>query len=92
MNSTLKSLLFWIVLIAVGIMIWQFSTGWQRQPAALSFTDFLEEVNAGQVHSVVMTGNEITGKRNGVPAMPVNSAPTRRRSTTGWPTCSTKRR
>jgi cell division protease FtsH len=66
LNSTLKSLLFWIVLIGVGIMIWSFSAGWQRQPAAISFTDFLEEVKQGQVHSVVMTGNQITGKRNGV--------------------------
>ena len=67
MNSTLKSLLFWIVLIGVGIMIWSFSAGWQRQPAPISFTDFLQEVKEGQVHSVVITGNQITGKRNGVP-------------------------
>jgi cell division protease FtsH len=66
LNSTLKSLLFWIVLIGVGIMIWSFSTGWQRQPAPISFTDFLGEVKEGQVHSVVITGNQITGKRNGV--------------------------
>ena len=67
MNSTLKSLLFWIVLIAIGIMIWQFSAGWQRQPAPITFTEFLQEVKDGQVLSVVMTGNEITGKRNGGP-------------------------
>jgi cell division protease FtsH len=66
LNSTLKSLLFWIVLIGVGIMIWSFSAGWQRQPAPISFTDFLQEVKEGQVHSVVITGNQITGKRNGV--------------------------
>ena len=66
MNSTLKSLLFWIVLIGVGIMIWSFSAGFQRGPAQISFTDFLEEVRQGQVHSVVMTGNQITGKKNGV--------------------------
>ena len=66
MNSTLKSLLFWIVLIGVGIMIWSFSAGFQRGPAPISFTDFLQEVRDGQVHSVVMTGNQITGKKNGV--------------------------
>jgi cell division protease FtsH len=66
LNSTLKSLLFWIVLIGVGIMIWSFSAGFQRGPAPISFTDFLQEVRDGQVHSVVMTGNQITGKRNGV--------------------------
>ena len=66
MNSTLKSLLFWIVLIGVGIMIWSFSAGFQRGPAPISFTDFLQEVRDGQVASVEMTGNQITGKRNGV--------------------------
>jgi cell division protease FtsH len=66
LNSTLKSLLFWIVLIGVGIMIWSFSAGWQRQPASISFTDFLQDVKEGQVHAVVITGNQITGKRNGV--------------------------
>ena len=66
MNSTLKTLLFWIVLIGVGIMIWSFSAGWQRQPASISFTDFLQDVKEGQVHSVVITGNQITGKRNGM--------------------------
>ena len=30
MNSTLKSLLFWMVLIVVGVLIWQFSTQFQR--------------------------------------------------------------
>jgi len=47
-------------------MIWSFSAGWQRQPASISFTDFLQEVKEGQVHSVVITGNQITGKRNGM--------------------------
>jgi cell division protease FtsH len=65
LNSTLKSLLFWIVLIGIGIMIWSFSAGWQRQPAPISFTEFLQEVKEGQVYSVVITGNQITGKRNG---------------------------
>jgi cell division protease FtsH len=65
LNSTLKTLLFWIVLIGVGIMIWSFSAGWQRQPASIPFTEFLQEVKDGQVYSVVITGNQITGKRNG---------------------------
>jgi cell division protease FtsH len=65
LNSTLKSLLFWIVLIGIGIMIWSFSAGWQRQPASIPFTEFLQEVKEKQVYSVVITGNQITGKRNG---------------------------
>ena len=64
MNSTLKSLMFWIVLIGVGIMIWSFSAGFQRGPKAISFSDFMEEVKAKQVASVVITGSQITGRRN----------------------------
>ena len=30
LNSTLKSLLFWMVLVVVGVLIWNFSTTFQR--------------------------------------------------------------
>ena len=30
LNSTLKSLLFWMVLVVVGVLIWNFSTNFQR--------------------------------------------------------------
>jgi cell division protease FtsH len=65
LNSTLKSLLFWIVLIGVGIMIWSFSAGFQRGPNPISFTDFLQDVQDGSVVSVVITGNQIKGKKTG---------------------------
>src|SRR5690242_16211071 len=61
MNSTLKSLLFWMVLIVVGVLIWQFSTSFQRTEAPMPFSLFLKHVDDGQVVSVVMTGNELTG-------------------------------
>ena len=41
MNSTLKSLLFWMVLIVVGVLIWQFSTGLQRNETPMPFSVFL---------------------------------------------------
>jgi cell division protease FtsH len=62
LNSTLKSLLFWMVLVVVGVLIWNFSNTFQRGPASMTFTEFLEKVEQGQVISVVMTGNQITGK------------------------------
>ena len=33
LNSTLKSLLFWMVLVVVGVLIWQFSDGLRPTPA-----------------------------------------------------------
>ena len=61
MNSTLKSLLFWMVLIVVGALIWNFSNNLQRSETPMNFTAFLQHVDKGEVSSVTMTGNEITG-------------------------------
>ena len=61
MNSTLKSLLFWMVLIVVGVLIWNFSTNFQRAESPMAFSTFLDHVQKGNVQSVTITGNEITG-------------------------------
>ena len=58
MNSTLKSLLFWMVLVVVGVLIWNFSTTFQRTPNTMPFTMFLQHVEKGEVKEVVITGNE----------------------------------
>ena len=61
MNSTLKSLLFWMVLVVVGVLVWNFSTRFQRSDQAISFSTFMTQVETGQVSSVTITGNEIAG-------------------------------
>ncbi|MEO5896258.1 MAG: ATP-dependent zinc metalloprotease FtsH [Vicinamibacterales bacterium] len=61
MNSTLKSLLFWMVLVVVGVLIWNFSTTLQSKDSEMSFSTFLQHVQDKQVASVVITGNDITG-------------------------------
>jgi cell division protease FtsH len=61
LNSTLKSLLFWMVLIVVGVLIWNFSTTFQRSEAAMPFSTFLDHVQKQEVAAVTMTGSEITG-------------------------------
>ena len=61
MNSTLKSLLFWMVLVVIGVLVWNFSTRFQRSDHAISFSTFMTQVVAGQVSSVTITGNEISG-------------------------------
>ena len=60
MNSTLKSLLFWMVLIVVGVLIWNFSYTFQRTPDAIPFSVFLAHVEKREVQSVTITGSEIT--------------------------------
>ena len=61
MNSTLKSLLIWMVLILVGALIWQFQFSQQRPESDFSFSEFRSRVRSGQIAEVVFTGNEITG-------------------------------
>ncbi len=61
MNSTLKSLLFWLVLVIVGVLVWNFSTTLQPRDKSVTFSDFMSWVDSGQVSTVTITGNEITG-------------------------------
>jgi cell division protease FtsH len=51
-----------MVLIVVGVLIWQFSTGLQRNETPMAFSAFLQHVDKNEVVSVTMTGNEITGQ------------------------------
>jgi cell division protease FtsH len=61
LNSTLKSLLFWMVLIVIGVLIWQFSMFSQRSENPMAFSNFLEQVQKENVATVIITGSEITG-------------------------------
>ncbi|HYU79361.1 MAG TPA: ATP-dependent metallopeptidase FtsH/Yme1/Tma family protein, partial [Vicinamibacterales bacterium] len=61
MNSTLKSLVFWMVLIAVAVVVWNFSSKFQRNETSISFSEFVARVDSGQVARVTVTGNEISG-------------------------------
>jgi cell division protease FtsH len=63
LNSTLKSLLFWMVLVVVGVLIWNFSNAFAgKSETGLPFSQFLKYVDDDQVQSVVMVGHEITGE------------------------------
>jgi cell division protease FtsH len=59
LNSTLKSLVFWMVLVVVGVLVWNFSTRFQTSAKTETFSDFLIKVDSGQVAKVTITGNEI---------------------------------
>ena len=62
MNSTLKSLVFWMVLVVVGVLVWNFSTRFSAASAKpLSFSEFMTSVDSGQIARVTIVGNELTG-------------------------------
>jgi cell division protease FtsH len=61
LNSAVKSAVFWIVLLAVAVLVWNFSARFQRSETPASFSEFVSWVDSGQVARVEITGNEITG-------------------------------
>ncbi len=61
MNSTLRSLVFWMVLIAVALLVWNFSSKFQSKETSVTFSEFISWVDSGQVARVTMTGSEISG-------------------------------
>jgi cell division protease FtsH len=61
LNSTLKTLLFWLVLVVVGVLIWNVSTRLQQPDQPVSFSQFMADVQADKIARVLITGQEITG-------------------------------
>jgi cell division protease FtsH len=67
LNSTLRSVVFWIVLILVAGLVWNFSTHLNTAHKTESFSEFMARVDGGQVDRVTMTGSDIAyvSKNNG---------------------------
>lgn len=67
MKPSLKNLLFWMALVVVGVLIWNFSTNFQAGDRAEIFSEFIALVDQGQIDEVTIMGNEISGTtRDGV--------------------------
>jgi cell division protease FtsH len=49
-----------MVLVVVGVLVWNFSTRFQTSAKPESFSEFIAKVEGGQVARVTITGNEIT--------------------------------
>ena len=60
MNSTLRSLVFWMVLVLAGAVVWNFSTQFQTTHKSVDFSVFMSQVDSGQVSKATISGNEIT--------------------------------
>ena len=63
MNSSIKTLIFWVVLICVAVFLFAVvKTGKHAQGKEVSFTEFLDEVQNGQVKKVTIAGNDVHGE------------------------------
>ncbi len=61
MNTTVKSVVFWVAMIVLVALVWNFSSRFQRPESVVSFSEFITWVDSGQVARVKITGNELTG-------------------------------
>ena len=61
MNTTVKSVVFWVAMIVLVGLVWNFSSRFQRPESPVSFSEFIDWVDSGQVATVTITGNELTG-------------------------------
>ena len=61
MNSATRSLLFWMALVVVVAVIWNLSNPFRTPSDEVAFSEFMRQVQSGQVNSVELSGNEIVG-------------------------------
>jgi cell division protease FtsH len=50
-----------MVLVVIGALVWHLSTSLQKPATVLTFTEFMDKVDAGQVAAVTIARDEITG-------------------------------
>jgi cell division protease FtsH len=59
-NATFKTVMLWMSLLVVIFLAWHFAQI-QKKESPLKFSEFMAQVESGQVQDVTITGNEIKG-------------------------------
>ncbi len=64
MNSTVKSVVLWVVLIAAALVLWQMVKmgGSSAREQQINFTEFVNDAQSGNVASVTISGQDVHGK------------------------------
>ena len=60
MNATFKTVMLWMSLLVVVFLAWHFAQ-FQKKETPVKFSEFMAQVEAGQVADVTITGSEIKG-------------------------------
>src|SRR5205814_9796963 len=50
-----------MALVVLGVLIWNFSTKLQHAEKTITFSEFMQQADQGQVARVIITGQEISG-------------------------------
>ena len=63
MNSNVKTIIFWVVLVCIAVLLWAVvRQGHGKPDRALNFSEFLTEVEQGNIREVTLNGNEVKGE------------------------------
>src|ERR1700682_5364869 len=61
-NSNVKTAVFWVFIIMVVVLFWTVVHNTKSRPdAQLSYTSLMNDVNAGKIKAVTITGNDLHG-------------------------------
>jgi cell division protease FtsH len=63
-NSTVKTVVFWLVIILSGVLLWQVvkAGGSGAKDREINFSEFMSQVDQGNVAEVTVAGTEVRGK------------------------------
>jgi len=64
LNSTVKTVAFWLVILLSGVLLWQVVKAGGNSPKEVpsSFSKFMQDVERGDVSEVTIVGPEVHGK------------------------------
>lgn len=64
MNSSVKSVLFWLVIVTTGFLLWQTVKSGERPPSSIeiSYSEFLNQTESGNIQKVVISGTRVDGQ------------------------------
>ena len=68
MNSTFKTVILWVTLLAVGVVLWRFIQSGPNsgKDQEMNYTDFMANLNDNKIAEVTIEGSVARGKlRNG---------------------------
>src|ERR1039457_3818135 len=62
-NSSIKTIIFWAVLICFAVLLWTvLHASHGKEEQALKLTEFMHQVNDGNVNTVAINGTEVKGE------------------------------
>ena len=64
MNSTVKTVVFWLVIVLAGVLLWQVvkGAGTSAKEREINYSEFMSQVDQNNVNEVTVVGSDVHGK------------------------------